>query len=64
MGRQEGLPAASVANLDNIRTVARQWLEIRVGTISPSRHLEVKRALGYAIGWEELIDPKLRPSGG
>jgi hypothetical protein len=21
-----------------------------------SRHIEVKRALGYALGWEELID--------
>jgi mRNA interferase MazF len=55
LGRREGLPAACVANLDNIRTVARQWLDSRTGVLPPSRHPEVKRALGYALGWDELI---------
>lgn len=56
VGRREGLPSACVANLDNIRTVARQWFESRAGELAPSRHREVKRALGYALGWGELID--------
>jgi mRNA interferase MazF len=56
MGRREGLPSSSVANLDNIRTVARQWIDSRAGSLSAARHTEVKRALGYALGWDELID--------
>jgi mRNA-degrading endonuclease toxin of MazEF toxin-antitoxin module len=27
LGRREGLPSSCVANLDNIRTAARQWLD-------------------------------------
>ncbi len=56
LGRREGLSSAYVANLDNVRTVGRQWLDSRAGVLPPSRHREVKRALGYALGWEELID--------
>jgi len=56
VGRREGLPSAGVANLDNIRMAARPWLDARAGALPPSRHGEVKRALGYALGWEELID--------
>ncbi len=56
VGRREGLPSACVANLDSIRTAARQWLDSRAGAIPPSRYREVKRAMGYALGWNELID--------
>ena len=35
LGRHEGLPSASVANLDNVRTVARPWLVSRVGALPP-----------------------------
>jgi len=56
MGRREGLSSPCVANLDNIRTVSRHWIDLRAGVLSPSRHTEVKRALGYALGWDELID--------
>ena len=56
VGRREGLPSACVANFDNIRTVARQWLDSRTGALAPTRHREVKRALGYALGWNELIE--------
>ena len=44
------------SDLDNLRTAARQWLESRAGVLPASRHIEVKRALGYALGWEELIN--------
>ena len=63
MGSREGLPSPCVANLDNLRTAARQWLESRAGVLSASRHIEVKRALGYALGWDELIDMGSGASG-
>ena len=56
MGRHEGFPSPCVANLDNVRTVAREWLDSRAGVLTASRHREVKRALGYALSWDELID--------
>jgi mRNA interferase MazF len=52
VGRREGLPSACVANLDNIRMAARPWLDARAGVLAPSRYAEVKRALGYALGWD------------
>jgi len=56
LGRAEGLPTKCVANCDNIRTVARSVLTKRIGQLSPRRHAEIKRALGHALGWDELID--------
>jgi len=56
VGRREGLPVTCVVNFDNVRTLARQWLDSRAGVLAPSRHPEVKRALGYALAWGELID--------
>ena len=45
----------TAANFDNPRTVSKSALVKRLGGLSPSRHQEVKRALGYSVGWEELI---------
>lgn len=56
LGKREGLSSTCVANLDNIRTTAKQWLDSRAGVLAPSRHREVKRALGYALAWDELTD--------
>jgi mRNA interferase MazF len=56
LGRREGLPSACVANVDNIRTVARPWLLSRAGVLPQAKRRDVKRALGYALGWDELID--------
>ena len=56
LGSGEGLPAKCVANCDNIRTVPRSALIKRIGQLSPRRHSEVKRALGHALAWDELID--------
>jgi mRNA interferase MazF len=63
MGSREGLPSPCVVNLDNLRTAARQWFDSRAGALPPSRHKEVKRALGYALGWDELIDMDSGASG-
>jgi mRNA interferase MazF len=54
VGRPEGLPSASVVNLDNLHTVARRRLTKRVGSLRPTREIEIKRALGQALGWIEL----------
>lgn len=56
LGRAEGLPTKSVANCDNIRTVPRSSLTKRIGELPVRRRSEVKRALGHALAWDELID--------
>lgn len=55
LGRPEGLLKPCVANCDNLRTVARAALVKRAGALAPSRHAEVKRALGCALAWPELL---------
>jgi mRNA interferase MazF len=53
LGELEGV-APSVANFDNVHVVAKHLLRARAGAVPASRELEVKRALGYALGWPEL----------
>ena len=54
VGRPEGLPSASVVNLDNLHTVAKRRLTKRAGSLRSTREIEIKRALGHALGWIEL----------
>jgi mRNA interferase MazF len=54
LGSAEGLPRRCVANFDNLHTVPLFALEARLGILSRGRVWEVKRALGYAVGWPEL----------
>ena len=56
LGRAEGMPSRCVANFDNLRTVSRSALQRRAGSLSPQRRVEVKRALGRALAWDELLD--------
>ena len=56
LGRAEGMPSRCVANFDNIRTVPRAALQRRAGSVAPKRRVEIKRALGRALAWDELID--------
>lgn len=56
LGPREGLTRRCVANCDNLRTIARSALNRRIGGLPASRRLEVNRAVGYALAWEELID--------
>src|ERR1700677_2280674 len=56
LGPLEGLPAKCVANCDNMRTVPRSALTKRIGQLASRRHSEVKRALGPALAWDDLID--------
>jgi len=54
LGKSEGLRPC-VANLDNIRTIGRSALVRRAGRLTASRHAEVKKAFGFALGWTNLI---------
>ncbi len=54
VSKEEGLPVPSVVNLDNIHVVAKTLLSDRIGVLPGGRDREVKRALGYALGWPEL----------
>lgn len=55
LGRPEGLPRSCVANLDNVHVVPIRSLVRRVGALAAARHIEVKRALGHALAWPELM---------
>lgn len=56
LGPSEGLPKSCVANCDNIRTISKSALMKRIGRLAPARASELKRAVGHAIAWDELID--------
>jgi mRNA interferase MazF len=56
LGKAEGMPKACAANLDNLHTVLRAALKERAGRLSTSRIPELKRALGYALAWPELME--------
>jgi mRNA interferase MazF len=56
LGKTEGLPKSCVVNMDNIRTIPKPALETRISRLPFARAAEIKRALGYALGWDELIE--------
>jgi mRNA interferase MazF len=56
LGEEEGLPKSCVANCDNLRMVPRVCLTRCAGELAPERWVEVKRAVGAALGWRELTD--------
>ena len=56
LGRSDGIAKRCVVNFDNLRTIPRQYLAERISQLSPSRVVEVKRALGYVFAWDELMD--------
>jgi mRNA-degrading endonuclease toxin of MazEF toxin-antitoxin module len=56
VGRPEGLSKSCVVNCDNIRTVPRSALTKKAGSIGVRRRVEVKRAIGHALAWQELVE--------
>jgi mRNA interferase MazF len=56
VGTAEGLSRKCVVNCDNLRTIPTKKLVERISQLRPQRIAEVKRAVGYALGWEELIE--------
>jgi mRNA interferase MazF len=55
LGPRDGLPKPCVANFDNLRTISRAHLTKRIGRLPAAKVRDAKRALGYVLGWEELI---------
>jgi mRNA interferase MazF len=55
LGLGDGLPKECVANFDNLRTISKTHLVARIGRVPAHRIPEMKRALGYALEWDELI---------
>lgn len=55
LGSREGLPVPCAANFDNVRTVHESSFVERAGRLSARRIPEVKRALGHALSWPELV---------
>ena len=53
--RREGLEHTSVVRFDNIQTIPKTWLARKLGRLPASREIEAKHALGYALGWPELV---------
>ena len=56
LGPAQGLPRDCVANCDNLRIVAKSSLTAHAGSLDSTRWIEVKRAVGAALGWRELTD--------
>jgi mRNA interferase MazF len=56
LGQAEGLPRPCVLNLDNLHQVPTVVLTARIGALATHRHVEVKRALGHALDWPELLE--------
>lgn len=56
LDEREGLPRPCVANCDNLRVIPKVALKDLVGRLPAGRWIEVKRAVGAALGWRELTD--------
>ena len=56
VGEAEGLSKVCAINCDNLRVVLRESLTRQAGSLHPARWIEVKRAVGAALGWRELTD--------
>jgi mRNA interferase MazF len=56
LGVAEGMQKPCVVNCDNLRTVSKTSLVSRIGRLPIKRVPEIKRAVGYALHWDELID--------
>lgn len=51
-GKSSGPSCAQILSAVSARTAPVK----RAGELKPARYGEIKRALGYALGWDELID--------
>lgn len=55
LSKKEGMAKPCVVNCDNLRTISKVHLQEKIAMLPASRIPELKRALGYALEWEELI---------
>jgi len=58
LGKAEGMPKPCVVKFHNLRTISKVHLVEKIARIPARRIPEVKRAVGYALAWEELMDAK------
>jgi mRNA interferase MazF len=56
LGRRDGMPKACAAKLDVVHVVPTRSIGGRLATLRPNRVVEVKRALGHALAWPELME--------
>ena len=49
LGREDGLPARCVVNLDDVTTIPKAWLQQRVSELSAARLAELEAALRFAL---------------
>ena len=54
LGPAEGLPQRCVLNMDAIAVVGKARLSSRIGIVGAKKVPQVKRALGFALAWDEL----------
>ncbi len=52
LGTEDGLPKASVVNLDALATVSRDYLRARVAVLSQRKMKKVEAAIRFALGME------------
>lgn len=52
----DGVPALSAVNLDNLQTVQKSGLGALITTLSSERMQDVERALCFALGMDRLFD--------
>jgi mRNA interferase MazF len=54
LGAAEGLPQRCVINMDSVAVVLKARLTSRIGALGRRKVAAVKRALGFALNWDEL----------
>jgi mRNA interferase MazF len=50
LGPRFGLPRKCVANADNIVTIPKRWLEVRITALRPEKLEEVDAAMRFSLG--------------
>lgn len=55
LGSKDGMPKACAAKLDNVHLVPTRSIGPLISTLRAERIIEVKRALGHALFWPELM---------
>jgi mRNA interferase MazF len=55
LGSGDGMPKPCAANLDNIQLVPTSSIGQLITTLRAKRIVEVKRAVGHALFWAELM---------
>jgi len=55
LGRDEGVLSPCIAHLYKLLTISISAFTEKIGALSKSRQILVKRALGDAFNWDELL---------